>query len=677
MPHPSNALSIDCSLLVPSPRDAIPARVPLAVYSALARHIAQRRHHRIAFIGDGSTDGMSCLAAAFDNVSLSAVLLERAVPKLGIRNECEHLRGRAVTHHLNCSTSLADGTAAAADLYVWSQRAWRMAKWRDWLFKGTTEAACSQHFGFCEKLQMTWRFGSRAARLDYVDSFDVLHALRRQQINGTLPPTAEFAILLDEGSEEDAWTHQKLLDSGWMDANQTFRGDFPHEMQLCHNFTREVFKHVRLKASPLHVCKAGASARTDGAMRFHMMTGRIATIPARTVHTWDRCERPRAPEAPEAPVDADANGSAAASASVASSLRRNGTGVRMLPGLTAALLPNGTAVCGPAADSVLAAHRDAVDAADAAEDAAGRTTSTPIASSPPAPRRHARRLGAGLVTIFAHRQVATEFAASAFVMGLSSEHPLLRRASLLLVCTNAALPTSSLVRWLGWYDWFAAERTQSAGSTQSESRGLRLLVHTGNDLGGQGYSCGELYSLAASVRVWMRFPWVLTLSGPDVLALPAEWELLGRLMAHQTTRDTALLYDGFRRSKNDPLSYVEERFNMDMFVFFTRHWLVNATPSSRSSRSSLGSRWSRAAALCVSNVRNRPEAILHVVRKEFNLSVQKIGNRSRGSLIDAHKVSFTRPDAKVWHSHNMPAVLSWLQSSDAPSNRLQLLHHVQ
>ena len=262
-------------------------------------------------------------------------------------------------------------------------------------------------------------------------------------------------------------------------------------------------------------------------------------------------------------------------------------------------------------------------------------------------------------------------------MGLSSEHPLLRRASLLLVCTNAALPTSSLVRWLGWYDWFAAERTQSAGSTQSESRGLRLLVHTGNDLEGQGYSCGELYSLAASVRVWMRFPWVLTLSGPDVLALPAEWELLGRLMAHQTTRDTALLYDGFRRSKNDPLSYVEERFNMDMFVFFTRHWLVNATPSSRSSRSSLDSRWSRAAALCVSNVRNRPEAILHVVRKEFNLSVQKIGNRSRGSLIDAHKVSFTRPDAKVWHSHNMPAVLSWLQSSDAPSNRLQLLHHVQ
>ena len=205
----------------------------------------------------------------------------------------------------------------------------------------------------------------------------------------------------------------------------------------------------------------------------------------------------------------------------------------------------------------------------------------------------------------------------------------------------------------------------SSRRSASASRGLRLLVHTGNDLGGQGYSCGELHSLAATVRIWARFPWVVTLSGPDVLALPAEYELLGRLMS-QVTDATALLYDGFRKSKNDPLSYVEERFNMDLFVYFTHQWLVNSTTE-------LDSHWSRAAALCVSNVRNRPEAILHVVRSEFNLSARRIGNRSRGSLIDAHKTTFTRPDAKVWHSHNMPAVLSWLQSSEAPSNRLQLL----
>ena len=62
-----------------------------------------------------------------------------------------------------------------------------------------------------------------------------------------------------------------------------------------------------------------------------------------------------------------------------------------------------------------------------------------------------------------------------------------------------------------------------------------------------------------------------------MLALPAEMDLVGRLISHvrHRARDTALLYDRFRNSKNDPLSYVEERYNMDMFVFFPRRWLVH------------------------------------------------------------------------------------------------------
>ena len=94
---------------------------------------------------------------------------------------------------------------------------------------------------------------------------------------------------------------------------------------------------------------------------------------------------------------------------------------------------------------------------------------------------------------------------------------------------------------------------------------------------------------------------------------------------------------------------------MDLFVFFPRQWLNPLSPRELSE-----TLWARAACHCIRGSRNRPEAVLHVVQKEHNLSVRLIGNRSRGSLQDLHKSSFLVPDANVWHSHNMPAVLAWL-----------------
>ena len=73
---------LDCNQLIPHPRDASPARVPLALYTALARRLARKAvtgpEFRIAFVGDGTTDGMACLSAAL-NVTTYALLLERAV----------------------------------------------------------------------------------------------------------------------------------------------------------------------------------------------------------------------------------------------------------------------------------------------------------------------------------------------------------------------------------------------------------------------------------------------------------------------------------------------------------------------------------------------------------------------------------------------------------------------
>lgn len=120
---------------------------------------------------------------------------------------------------------------------------------------------------------------------------------------------------------------------------------------------------------------------------------------------------------------------------------------------------------------------------------------------------------------------------------------------------------------------------------------------------------------------------------------------------------------------------------MDLLVFIPDQWLL--LPAAGGGAPAKGTRhrkaagehdasiWSYAATICVNKTRNRPEAVLAVVRKDYNLSVKLIGRGSRGSLIDIHKHTLQKPDAFVWHSHNMPNVVRWLQSAESPPNRYQ------
>jgi hypothetical protein len=447
----------------------------------------------------------------------------------------------------------------------------------------------------------------------------------------------------------------------------------PPELKRCLVHARRAGSH-----SAFHVCSRNAQAK------YRVAGGALGSIPA---HALDSsCQHT---------VGFGAEWTASAEAL---KLRAGGHATQ-LDGLSAAIYPSGAVVCGPAANDALA------------------TQST----------GHSARRG-GLVMIHSHRQVASEYAVSAHVLGMSaSHHRVLHRASLLLVNANPSTPTPSLIRWLGWYEGF--------------QHGLRLLIHTRANL---GYSCGELHTIAATVKVWSHFPWVMALSGPDVLALPREFEILqplldqvraeqaaagsggtgacagtshgggpweaertlertsadasvgralsapprnlatgalrGRLQALATASGapgtTALLYDLFRVSRNDPLSFKEIRYNMDAFVYFPCRWRaaggdLEAHPLRRSPRGH-HSLWDSAAAHCVNQTRNRPEAILHVVQQQHNLSVRLIGNGSRGSLIDIHKAVATEPDGGIWHCHATTNALRWLQTSKAPPNAFNI-----
>ena len=98
-------------------------------------------------------------------------------------------------------------------------------------------------------------------------------------------------------------------------------------------------------------------------------------------------------------------------------------------GLTAAILQDGTTVCGAIADAALDAHLRR-----------GRHWR----------EQHARESPPGLLMVHAYRQTASEFAGSSHVLTMSARHPMLARASLLIISANPALPTTSLLTWLSW-----------------------------------------------------------------------------------------------------------------------------------------------------------------------------------------------------------------------------------
>lgn len=211
-----SAPTVDCAALI-NARDAVPGRAPLSLLSELATRLRKRS---VVVIGDGSTDGINCLAASGATSATSATIDEHAV-------DCDHLMARAndanLTFKVHCRGLLDHASVPDADLYTWSQSSWRAAQWRFWLRRGVTYSSCRKYFGNCATGSLTSAMADpRAARLLAVDSFDVLAALRRLQSNGQIRPSAEFAITLDDSTDGDLWTLHKLRDMrGWLDWNSS------------------------------------------------------------------------------------------------------------------------------------------------------------------------------------------------------------------------------------------------------------------------------------------------------------------------------------------------------------------------------------------------------------------------------------------------------------------------
>ena len=650
-----------CSNVLSELHSAVPARAPLALYSRLAGQIAGLH---VVVIGDMATDGIACLAHYA--ASATAKLLDATDEK------CHQLRTQASkmalarnrTFHTDCSDFLSPETPLPdADLYVWFQAAWRHSIWRGWLRRGVATDSCRNLFGNCD-------VGTSAAvafthtKLNQVDSFDILATLRAQQLAGRIRDTAEVSMIFDDETLADAWSmHQLSVQGGWIRRKLSFCVS-DEEVGTCYTHAYLAHSKMTREICPRHV-----------QTRFHMLGGSLNASSASGLCA----EAPMASAAtlttPLSQPTMDGDGWN--SSTELALLVKNGR-ASLVRGLTMLYLPSGAMLCGVAADRALEQHaksRHGQVLPELYED-----NKDELENEPERKAAGEQRVRSGLLMVFSYRQVATEFSASAHVLGLSSADPMIRRSSLMLVCTNPQIQTSRLARWLRWYSWFETPirdpREDDTGDggrngrprrhvgAERAGRGLRMLLHTRANL---GYSCGELHALATTARIWALFPWVLCMSGPDVLPLPGEFLLLGRLLARarqmpgrsagqlksQRRSGTALLYDKFRVSPNDPLSYKEPRYNMDLFVFMPPLWAAEESLSANI--------WASAAAHCIRGSRNRPEAVLHVVQREFNLSVQIIGNNSRGSLIDVHKSKFTVPDALVWHSHNMPAVFTYFQ----------------
>ena len=658
----SRCATMDCSRLLDSADDAVPARAPLQLFSSLARRVVGLS---VVVLGsdEGSTDVHRCLAAA-GAASVAAATLERS------QTNCEHLRLRSRRHNNSFSVVCGDALSSIpdADVYFWQQSSWRTAGWRLWLRRAFGDLeACRNAFGGCQD-----EFSEE--RLNHIDSFDVLQMLRSLQLRQRIRASAQWAAGFDERAEGDAWTRRKLADAGWIQWGATV-DEGASEQSLC--LRRSA---LATRSYSNHIC---ARKPTE---RFHLAGGTLSAAASRV-------------SPPHCNYQIGAT-TAKWNASREMALIRQDGRVTQSVGLSAAMLASGEVRCGIEADHAAERIITSLQRGRRGRHSA-RGASSADEASPAIELANAASSADGLIMIHGHRHGAAEYAASAAVLRLSANMPMVRSSSLLLVCTNTRLPPSSLLRWLSWYDHFGApvEARRSAeadgvmvasvntasNSTLLANGGLRMLLHTEANI---GYTCGEFYILATTARIWRRFPWVLAFSGPDVLALPGEFALLSRMLIQEAEHQrlhymasarpelsrTALLYDKFRPHRNDPLSRVEPRFNMDLFVFFPPRWkaalpTATAAAAARAAAPNGGttvnddqSLWTSAVRHCVNQTRNRPEAILHIVQRENNLSVTLIGNGSRGTLDDRAKWTMEKPDALIWHSHSMSSVLRWLSS---------------
>jgi len=157
-----------------------------------------------------------------------------------------------------------------------------------------------------------------------------------------------------------------------------------------------------------------------------------------------------------------------------------------------------------------------------------------------------------------------------------------------------------------------------------------------------------MYSLAASARVWARFPWVVR-THPDTYVTPVAIARLEELVSEMLARSTDFWGDTFP-------SATEPRLSMDYFL-----WRPSQMPW-----------WENATALCTRTAMI-PEAVLAVLIRAFRLRIGIIGGRA--PLLRASKRQQIGA-CGLWHTHNVTAVQHWVENRWAaePDMSLRLSH---
>jgi hypothetical protein len=309
-------------------------------------------------------------------------------------------------------------------------------------------------------------------------------------------------------------------------------------------------------------------------------------------------------------------------------------------GVSAALLPNGSLLCGAAATAMVLSRSQA--------DGRG-----------------------GLILVHSHRQRNEDYRAHARALGLEQSNTvssIVDGASLLLINNNAPLlyQRASFGRSVHWGP-LADDAIGWLRAYGGLPLHLRLLITTSLNC---GYFCGELQALAAVATITSRFEWVLTFSGPDVLPTPYGLSRLSSLLlspAPSGSQPPSFLYEPF------PAQRAHFRVSMDIFVYRPAQFGQHSGQQQilRRPGMEVGSTWSLATDLCLRATNRIPETIVAEVLLARNVTRQRISERHTRATTWTTKLSVSSPptNAVVWHVHNESARSMWLTAEEQQRGR--------
>ena len=163
-----------------------------------------------------------------------------------------------------------------------------------------------------------------------------------------------------------------------------------------------------------------------------------------------------------------------------------------------------------------------------------------------------------------------------------------------------------------------------------------MLVHTDQNA---GYRCGHIHGFMLTAHIWSHFPWVISLSGADVLLTPPA---IVRFATYLTT--------------GSPVTFVTDNFAryhahvstcMDAFAFQTAPLLASRA-------------WEHATMHCATSGKILAESALRWMITSHNLSTVRLGGRAGNCA--SHQLG----TGGVWHAGNLTKVVSWLEKAETP-----------